>query len=209
MVSFIEAEDLPIFLNLLFTTILSGRIFLSGEKSVSLSWREVRDNTGLFISALILIPRLLTQRLRQLITKAIILIMIGISFGGSDHHLDEALSFRPNIRRLTSPASLSLSRFSLINCYTDRNQIPYKPKPYQLEIHEDPHRFKIAVFHRQDGKTTFALNELVKRAVLEPRVYLYVGPEKSQAKNIIWTYGNSSDQLSLQPSSLRTRRHSR
>jgi hypothetical protein len=27
---------------------------------------------------------------------------------------------------------------------------------------------------------------LVKRAILEPGVYLYVGPEKSQAKNIIW-----------------------
>ncbi|MDQ3816102.1 MAG: terminase large subunit [Acidobacteriota bacterium] len=27
---------------------------------------------------------------------------------------------------------------------------------------------------------------MVKRAILEPGVYLYVGPEKSQAKNIIW-----------------------
>lgn len=65
-------------------------------------------------------------------------------------------------------------------------KIPYKPRPYQLKIHNDPHRFKIAVFHRQAGKTTFAINELIKKMILEPGVYLYVAPEKSQAKNIIW-----------------------
>jgi hypothetical protein len=65
-------------------------------------------------------------------------------------------------------------------------KIPYKPRDYQLNIHQDHHRFRIAVFHRQAGKTTFAINELIKRAILEPGVYLYVGPEKSQAKNIIW-----------------------
>ena len=64
--------------------------------------------------------------------------------------------------------------------------IPYKPRPYQLDIHNDSHRFKIAVFHRQAGKTTFALNELIKKMVIDPGVYLYVAPEKSQAKNIIW-----------------------
>ena len=64
--------------------------------------------------------------------------------------------------------------------------IPYKPRPYQMEMHKDPHRFKIAVFHRQAGKTIFAINELVKRAVFEPGVYLYIGPDKSSAKNIIW-----------------------
>ena len=65
-------------------------------------------------------------------------------------------------------------------------KIPYKPRPYQLDIHNDSHRFKIAVFHRQAGKTTFALNELIKKMVIDPGVYLYVAPEKSQAKNIIW-----------------------
>jgi hypothetical protein len=70
---------------------------------------------------------------------------------------------------------------------TDGNiVIPYKPRPYQLEMHKDPHRFKIAVFHRQAGKTLFAINELVKKAVFEPGVYLYIGPDKSSAKNIIW-----------------------
>lgn len=65
-------------------------------------------------------------------------------------------------------------------------KIPYKPRPYQLAIHEDKHRFKIAVFHRQAGKTTFALNELVKKMILEPGVYLYLAPEKAQAKKIVW-----------------------
>lgn len=65
-------------------------------------------------------------------------------------------------------------------------KIPYKPYPYQMEIHKDTHRFKIVVFHRQAGKTTFSLNELIKQAILNPGMYLYVGPDKSQAKNIIW-----------------------
>jgi hypothetical protein len=70
-------------------------------------------------------------------------------------------------------------------------KIPYKPSDYQLQIHNDTHRFRIAVFHRQAGKTTFAINELIKRMVLELGVYLYVAPEKSQAKNIIWKDPNS------------------
>lgn len=64
--------------------------------------------------------------------------------------------------------------------------IPYKPRDYQLAIHTDKHRFKIVVFHRQAGKTTFAINELIVKMLRDPGVYLYVGPEKSQAKNIIW-----------------------
>lgn len=64
--------------------------------------------------------------------------------------------------------------------------VPYKPRDYQLAIHRDTHRFKILVWHRQSGKTTLAITELIKKAILEPGVYLYVAPEKSQAKNIIW-----------------------
>ena len=43
-------------------------------------------------------------------------------------------------------------------------QIPYRPRPYQKEIHADTHRFKLVVFHRQAGKTLFAINELIKQA---------------------------------------------
>ncbi len=64
--------------------------------------------------------------------------------------------------------------------------IPYIPRDYQKAIHKDKHRFKIVVFHRQAGKTTFAINELIIKMITDPGVYLYVGPEKSQAKNIIW-----------------------
>lgn len=65
-------------------------------------------------------------------------------------------------------------------------KIPYKPRAYQLEAHSDPHKFQIDVWHRQSGKTTRAINHLVREMVLNPGVYLYVAPEKSQAKNIVW-----------------------
>ncbi len=72
------------------------------------------------------------------------------------------------------------------NTQTQQIKVPYKARPYQLEIHKDTHRFKILVWHRQSGKTTLAITELIKKCITEPGVYLYVAPEKSQAKNIIW-----------------------
>lgn len=65
-------------------------------------------------------------------------------------------------------------------------KIPFTPRDYQNQIINDPHPFKIVVFHRQSGKTTTALNILNKEAILNPGTYLYIAPEKSQAKNIIW-----------------------
>jgi len=65
-------------------------------------------------------------------------------------------------------------------------KIPFTPRDYQQEIINDTHPFKIVVYHRQSGKTTTALNILNKAAIIDPGVYIYIGPEKSQAKNIIW-----------------------
>lgn len=64
--------------------------------------------------------------------------------------------------------------------------IPYEPRDYQLALHKLVKRFKILIWHRQSGKTTFAITELIKKAITEPGVYIYVAPEKSQAKNIVW-----------------------
>lgn len=66
--------------------------------------------------------------------------------------------------------------------------IPYSPLPYQREIHNDTHRFRTVVAGRRVGKTTFAVNELVKLAIqrkLKAR-YWYVAPYYHQAKTIAW-----------------------
>lgn len=65
-------------------------------------------------------------------------------------------------------------------------KIPFTPRDYQKLVIEDPHPFKIVVWSRQSGKTTTAINILNKAAITDPATYMYVGPEKSQAKNIIW-----------------------
>lgn len=66
--------------------------------------------------------------------------------------------------------------------------IPYSPLPYQRELHDDTHRFRTVVAGRRVGKTTFAINELVKLAIkqqLHAR-YWYVAPYYHQAKTIAW-----------------------
>lgn len=66
--------------------------------------------------------------------------------------------------------------------------IPYSPLPYQRAIHDDPRRFRTVVAGRRVGKTTFAVNELVKIALqrkLRAR-YWYVAPYYHQAKTIAW-----------------------
>ncbi len=67
---------------------------------------------GLFTSALILIPRLLTHRLNKLINKAKALISMGISLGGSDHHLDEDF-FSTSFGRVSLISLSLLVRFSM------------------------------------------------------------------------------------------------
>lgn len=66
--------------------------------------------------------------------------------------------------------------------------IPYSPLPYQRELHDDPHRFRVVVAGRRVGKTTFAINELVKLAIKRrlQAPYWYVAPYYHQAKTIAW-----------------------
>jgi len=66
--------------------------------------------------------------------------------------------------------------------------IPYKPLPYQRQLHNDPHRFRTIVAGRRVGKTTFAVNELIKLSLTRklPIPYWYVAPFYHQAKTIAW-----------------------
>ncbi len=65
--------------------------------------------------------------------------------------------------------------------------IPYTPRSYQLEVHNSKARFRVCVFHRQAGKTTMAINELVKQALKTPNsVFWYLAPTYKMAKDIVW-----------------------
>ena len=63
-------------------------------------------------------------------------------------------------------------------------RIPYTPREQQLLVHQDPTRFKVIVAHRRFGKTTLAINHLIKFAIEKPGRYWYVAPTYRQAKTI-------------------------
>lgn len=64
-------------------------------------------------------------------------------------------------------------------------KVPYAPRKPQLAIHKAPQRFKVIVAHRRFGKTTSAVNEIIKHALEEPGSRLwYIAPTYRQAKNI-------------------------
>lgn len=64
--------------------------------------------------------------------------------------------------------------------------IPYKPHPKQLELHNCDKRFRTLVCGRRWGKTIFAINELIKWAMINPGDYWYIAPTYRQAKLIAW-----------------------
>lgn len=69
--------------------------------------------------------------------------------------------------------------------------IPYKPRPQQKKLHQSLARMNVIVCHRRWGKTVFAINELIKRALTcklkKPRT-AYICPLHKQAKAVAWDY---------------------
>ena len=69
--------------------------------------------------------------------------------------------------------------------------IPYKPRDLQKTIHNELKRWNVLVCHRRFGKTVFAINELLKGAMMSrlnnPR-FAYLAPTYKQAKSIAWDY---------------------
>ena len=64
------------------------------------------------------------------------------------------------------------------------------PKPHQAEAHLDSRRFRIDVWHRRAGKSTYALMRLIDRAYWAPLPrsrFAYLGPTYSQVQDIIWS----------------------
>lgn len=71
--------------------------------------------------------------------------------------------------------------------------IPYAPRRLQLELHQqaESHRFGTIVCHRRFGKTVFAVNHLIKRALLNPRPQprvAHIFPTYRQGKLAAWDY---------------------
>ncbi len=66
--------------------------------------------------------------------------------------------------------------------------LDYQPHQYQLNVHEDPSRFRVVVWHRRAGKSTLAVNEVLRYAGGEGTVgrYWIVLPTYRQAKTVIW-----------------------
>ena len=77
-------------------------------------------------------------------------------------------------------------------CIRDRTYtIPYKPRPLQRQLHNEVKRFSVLVMHRRFGKTVFAINHALKKALTtplkNPRV-LFLAPYRTSAKSIAWDY---------------------
>lgn len=72
-------------------------------------------------------------------------------------------------------------------------KIPYTPRRHFRRLHESQKRFKFVVAHRRAGKSVAAINEIIKKALQNPRKhppprYGYVGPSFAQTKDLIWGY---------------------
>lgn len=65
--------------------------------------------------------------------------------------------------------------------------IDYEAHTYQKIVHEDKHRYRILICGRQVGKTTGAVNEIIKVALKNPNTTnWYVAPTYTQAERIAW-----------------------
>ena len=68
-------------------------------------------------------------------------------------------------------------------------EVPYKPRPYQLECHNALKRFNVLVCHRRFGKSVLSINELIKTAAKKPRsLCAFIAPTYRQGKSIAWEY---------------------
>lgn len=68
--------------------------------------------------------------------------------------------------------------------------IPYRETPKQKELRLSPAKFKVAVWGRRSGKSTFALNYAIRLCLEKPNSKCWiVTPTFNQAKDIYWRGG--------------------
>lgn len=69
--------------------------------------------------------------------------------------------------------------------------IPYEPREIFKPFHNRTQRWSVEVDHRRCGKTVSRVNDLIKRAITNPRErprYAYIAPLLKQAKGVVWDY---------------------
>ncbi len=69
------------------------------------------------------------------------------------------------------------------------HNFPFEDRPWQLEVISDKRKNKVLVIHRRAGKTAVAVNALIyeaHRAENAGKIFHYVFPQKSQAKEAVW-----------------------
>lgn len=69
--------------------------------------------------------------------------------------------------------------------------LPYSPRWYASELHDNPARFKVIVWHRRAGKTVATINHLIRDALTTNQRmarFMYVAPTYKQAKKLAWDY---------------------
>ena len=72
-------------------------------------------------------------------------------------------------------------------------EIPYEPRSLQLQLHNEMSvkRWGVVVCHRRFGKTVWAINHILRDALMcarsNPR-FAYMAPTYRQAKNVAWDY---------------------
>src|SRR3990172_2989634 len=94
------------------------------------------------------------------------------------------------------PPSFPLSRHpaapSMMTMTTEaRISTGYQARPLQNRLHHALKRFNVIVAHRRFGKTVFALNHIIHKAIRNERImprYAYIAPTFGQAKRIAWDY---------------------
>lgn len=65
--------------------------------------------------------------------------------------------------------------------------IPYTPRNWAKKLHATVKRWIVLVIHRRGGKTTAALNHLIRDAMTKKRTrFAYIAPTFKQAKRIVW-----------------------
>lgn len=67
----------------------------------------------------------------------------------------------------------------------------YQPRPHFMPMHQRNARWFMMVAHRRAGKTVSAVNDLITKALYNPREaprYAYIAPLLNQAKQIAWEY---------------------
>lgn len=69
-------------------------------------------------------------------------------------------------------------------------EVPYTPSAVQAYHHDHLCKYNVLVWHRGLGKSWFAMHELIRAAFTcddsHGALFLYVAPEKQQAKDLIW-----------------------